>query len=268
MHASRGILTARGGMTSHAALVARQMGKVCVVGCADLEIDYQKRRMVVGDRVIREGNYISLDGTAGEVYAGQIPTRPSEILRVIIDKSLSPKKSSIYNDFMSLMVWADEFRRLGVWANADQPNQAEEAIAFGAEGIGLTRTEHMFFDGDRIDAVREMILAEDLEGREKALSKLLPMQREDFKGLFRVMKERPVTIRTWTRRFTSSCRTTKKISRSSQPGWVSAWNNSAQRCRACTKPTRCSGIVGAALESFTRKLRPCRRVPLLKPRAR
>ncbi len=196
MHASRGILTARGGMTSHAALVARQMGKVCVVGCADLEIDYQKRRMVVGDRVIREGNYISLDGTAGEVYAGQIPTRPSEILRVIIDKSLSPKKSSIYNDFMSLMVWADEFRRLGVWANADQPNQAEEAIAFGAEGIGLTRTEHMFFDGDRIDAVREMILAEDLEGREKALSKLLPMQREDFKGLFRVMKERPVTIRT------------------------------------------------------------------------
>lgn len=196
MHASRGILTARGGMTSHAALVARQMGKVCIVGCGDLEIDYHKRRMVVGDRVIREGNYLSLDGTRGDVYAGQIPTRPSEILRVIIDKSLTPAKSSIYQDYMALLSWADEYRRLGVWANADQANQAEEAIAFGAEGIGLTRTEHMFFEGNRIDAVREMILSEDRAGREAALGKLLPMQKEDFKALFRVMKDRPLTIRT------------------------------------------------------------------------
>jgi len=196
MHASRGILTARGGMTSHAALVARQMGKVCIVGCGDLEIDYRNRRMTVGDRIIREGQYLSLDGTAGEVYAGQIPTRPSDILRVIIDKSLAPQRSQVYQDYVALMGWADEFRRLEIWTNADQPNQAEEAIGFGAEGIGLTRTEHMFFEGNRIDAVREMILAEDHEGREHALGKLLPMQKEDFKGLFKVMRDKPVTIRT------------------------------------------------------------------------
>ena len=136
MHASRGILTARGGMTSHAALVARQMGKVCVVGCADLEIDYHNRRMTIGDRVIREGQYLSLDGSAGDVFAGQIPTRPSEVLRVIIDKSLAPQRSQIYQDYVALMGWADEFRRLQIWTNADQPNQAEEAIAFGAEGMG------------------------------------------------------------------------------------------------------------------------------------
>ena len=196
MHASRGILTARGGMTSHAALVARQMGKVCIVGCGELEIDYHSRRMTIGDRVIREGQWLSLDGSAGEVYAGQIPTRPSEILRVIIDKSLAPQRSQIYQDYVALMGWADEFRRLEIWTNADQPNQAEEAIAFGAEGIGLTRTEHMFFEDNRIDAVREMILAEDHAGRERALAKLLPMQKEDFKGLFKVMREKPVTIRT------------------------------------------------------------------------
>ncbi len=196
MHASRGILTARGGMTSHAALVARQMGKVCVVGCGDLEIDYRARRMMIGDRIIREGQYISLDGTSGEVFAGQIPTRPSQILRVLIDKSLAPQRSQIYQDYVALLGWADEFRRLEIWTNADQPNQAEEAIAFGAEGIGLCRTEHMFFEGNRIDAVREMILAEDVEGRERALAKLLPMQKEDFKGLFRVMRDKPVTIRT------------------------------------------------------------------------
>lgn len=196
MHASRGILTARGGMTSHAALVARQMGKVCVVGCSELDIDYHHRRMTVGDRVIREGQYISIDGTSGEVFAGQIPTRPSEVLRVIIDKSLAPQRSQIYQDYVALLGWADEFRRLEVWTNADQPNQAEEAIAFGAEGIGLTRTEHMFFDGNRIDAVREMILAENREGREKALAKLLPMQKEDFKGILKAMRDKPVTIRT------------------------------------------------------------------------
>ncbi|MGO8944207.1 MAG: pyruvate, phosphate dikinase [Syntrophobacteraceae bacterium] len=196
MHASRGILTVRGGMTSHAALVARQMGKVCVVGCSELEIDYRNRRMTIGDRVIREGQYLSLDGSVGEVFAGQIPTRPSEVLRVIIDKSLAPQRSQIYQDYVAMLGWADEFRRLEIWTNADQPNQAEEAIAFGAEGIGLTRTEHMFFEGNRIEAVREMILAEDSQGRERALAKLLPMQKEDFKGLFKVMREKPVTIRT------------------------------------------------------------------------
>lgn len=196
MHASQGILTARGGMTSHAALVGRQMGKVCVVGCNALAIDYRTRTLKVNGKVIKEGDWVSIDGTTGEVFEGQIPTQPSEVLRVLIDKSLPADQSQVYQDYISLLSWADESKRLGVWANADQPNQAADALAFGAEGIGLTRTEHMFFEGDRIDSVREMILAEDLEGRERALSKLMPMQREDFKGLFRVMKDKPVTIRT------------------------------------------------------------------------
>ena len=195
MHAAQGILTARGGMTSHAALVGRQMGKVCVVGCNALEIDYPKRQMLVGDRVIREGDWLSLDGTTGEVFMGQIPTRPSEILRVLIEKSLPPEESQVYQDYMALLSWADEFRRLGVWTNADQPNQAQEALAFGAEGIGLTRTEHMFFEGNRIDAMREMILADNVEDRKKALAKLLPYQKQDFIGIFKALKGYPATIR-------------------------------------------------------------------------
>jgi len=196
MSASQGILTARGGMTSHAALVGRQMGKVCIVGCNDLEIDYPKRRMMVGDRVVKEGDWISLDGRTGEVFIGQIPTRPSQILRVLVEKTMVPEESEIYQDYVALPGWADQCRRLRVRTNADQPDQAAVAIAFGAEGIGLTRTEHMFFEGHRIDAVREMILAEDRAGRERALAKLLPMQKEDFKGIFREMKGMPVTIRT------------------------------------------------------------------------
>lgn len=196
MHASQGILTARGGMTSHAALVGRQMGKVCVVGCNALEISYRDRLMRVKGSVVKEGDWVSIDGTTGEVFAGQIPTQPSEVLRVLLDKTLQPEQSQVYQDYVALLSWADEFRRLGIWTNADQPDQAETALAFGAEGIGLTRTEHMFFEGNRIDAVREMILAADLEGRERALAKLLPMQKEDFKGIFRAMKGKPVTIRT------------------------------------------------------------------------
>ncbi len=196
MHAAEGILTSRGGMTSHAALVGRQMGKVCIVGCNDLEISYKERQMKAGDRTVKEGEWISLDGTTGEVFLGQIPTQPSQILRVLIDKSLSAQESQVYQDYVALMEWADKHRRLGVRTNADQPDQAQTALAFGAEGIGLTRTEHMFFEGNRIDSVREMILADNLDGREKALARLLPMQKEDFKGIFRVMKGLPVTIRT------------------------------------------------------------------------
>jgi len=196
MSAAEGILTARGGMTSHAALVGRQMGKVCVVGCSALNIDYANRTMSVNGQVIREGDPISIDGTTGEVLAGEIRTRPSEVLQVLLDKTLSPAESRVYQQFEKLMSWADRFRRLRVRTNADQPDQCEIAVAFGAEGIGLCRTEHMFFGGDRIDAVREMILADDEAGRRKALAKLLPMQREDFVGIFRVMKQRPVTIRT------------------------------------------------------------------------
>ncbi len=196
MDASEGILTARGGMTSHAALVARQMGKVCVAGCGDLDIDYKKRQMMVNGKTIKEGDFISLDGTTGEVIAGELRSNPSEVLQVLLTKSLEPSASATYQTFAKIMGWADEVRKLGVRANADQPDQAANSIAFGAEGIGLCRTEHMFFGGERIVAVREMILADDEVGRRKALEKLLPIQREDFRGIFEAMKGLPVTIRT------------------------------------------------------------------------
>jgi len=196
MDAAKGILTARGGMTSHAALVARQMGKVCVAGCGALDIDYSTQEMKVGDRIIKKGDYISIDGTLGEVILGEIPTTPPETLQVLIDKTLKPEDSQTYQIYAEIMSWADEIRSLGVRTNADEPDQVDTAIGFGAEGIGLCRTEHMFFEGDRIDSVREMILADDKEGRENALNKLMPMQRDDFAGIFRLMDGMPVTIRT------------------------------------------------------------------------
>lgn len=196
MNASQGILTSRGGMTSHAALVARQMGKVCVAGCGDLDIDYAKKVIRVNGKTIKEGEYVSIDGTTGEVFTGQIKTIPSEVLQVVVDKTLKPTKSQIYRDFALLMKWADDARKLGIRTNADQPDQAKIAVSFGAEGIGLCRTEHMFFEGNRIDAVREMIIADDEAGRRKALLKLLPMQKKDFIGIFSVMNGLPVTIRT------------------------------------------------------------------------
>jgi len=196
MNAAQGILTSRGGMTSHAALVARQMGKVCVAGCGDLDIDYRKKTISVNGKTIREGEYISIDGTTGEVFSGEIKTIPSEILRVLVDKTLRPSQSQVYQDFALLMKWADETRKLGIRTNADQPDQAAIAIAFGAEGIGLCRTEHMFFESERIDVVREMIISDDREGRVKALKKLLPIQKKDFVAIFKVMKDLPTTIRT------------------------------------------------------------------------
>ncbi len=198
MNAADGILTARGGMTSHAALVARQMGKVCVAGCGSLQIDYKKGEMRSEgkDIVIKEGDYISIDGTTGEVLAGELTTKPSEVVQVLITKEMKAAKSPVYKTYADLMKWADSIRTMKVRTNADQPDQSANAIAFGAEGIGLCRTEHMFFGGDRILAVREMILADDEEGRKKALAKLLPLQREDFEGIFRVMHDKPVTIRT------------------------------------------------------------------------
>ncbi|HHM23557.1 MAG TPA: pyruvate, phosphate dikinase [Bacteroidetes bacterium] len=180
MSVAEGILTARGGMTSHAAVVARGMGKCCVAGCGALQIDYAKKEMRVGDVVIKEGDYISINGSTGEVMLGMVPT---------IEPELS-------GHFGRLMEWADEIRRLRVRTNADTPKDAQVARNFGAEGIGLCRTEHMFFEGDRILAVREMILADDEEGRRKALAKLLPMQRGDFYEIFKVMHDLPVTIRT------------------------------------------------------------------------
>ena len=196
MEAAQGILTARGGMTSHAALVARQMGKVCVAGCEALSIDYSARMMRVGETVLHEGDWISVDGSTGEVIQGEIKTRPSEVLQVLVEGTLEAKKSRVYQQYARLMKWADEVRTLGVRTNTDQPDQARVAKAFGAEGIGLCRTEHMFFQGDRIQAVREMILADDEVGRRRALAKLLPMQKEDFKGILDIMGGLPVTIRT------------------------------------------------------------------------
>jgi len=198
MNASEGILTSRGGMTSHAALVARQMGKVCVAGCSVLEIDYITKQMKVEgkDAVIKEGDWISLDGTTGEVITGKIQAKDSEILQVLIERSLDPGLSGMYVIYSKVMSWADKYRKLKVRTNADQPDQCRNAIAFGAEGIGLCRTEHMFFGGDRIDVVREMILADNIVERECALDKLFPYQKNDFIGIFREMGDRPVTIRT------------------------------------------------------------------------
>ena len=196
MDAAEGILTARGGMTSHAALVARQMGKVCVAGCSTLEIDYSTHTMTVKGKKIKEGDWISLDGTTGEVIEGKVATRPSEVLRVLIDKSLDPKDAPVYMQYERIMGWADKYRRLKIRTNADQPDQATNAVTFGAEGIGLCRTEHMFFGEGKIGPMREMILADTVEERKKALAKLLPLQRKDFEGIFVAMNGRPVTIRT------------------------------------------------------------------------
>ena len=180
MHAAQGILTARGGMTSHAAVVARGMGKCCVAGCGDIKVDYANQQFTARNgQVVKKGDVITLDGSSGEVMMGQVPTVQPELT----------------GDFGQLMGWVDGIRRLRVRTNADTPNDSQVARDFGAEGIGLCRTEHMFFEGERIMAVREMILAADLEGRQKALAKILPMQKGDFLGIFRVMKGLPVTIR-------------------------------------------------------------------------
>ncbi|MCL1809472.1 MAG: pyruvate, phosphate dikinase [Clostridiales bacterium] len=179
MVAAEGILTARGGMTSHAAVVARGMGKCCVAGCSEIKVSEDKKIMEVGERKFAEGDYISLDGTTGTVYDGQI-------------KTVTPELSG---DFGTIMKWADEIRTLKVRTNADNPRDSAQAVEFGAEGIGLCRTEHMFFEEDRIPAIRRMILSDTEEERRKALATLLPYQKSDFKGIFEVMGDRPVTIR-------------------------------------------------------------------------
>ena len=179
MNASQGILTTRGGMTSHAAVVARGMGKCCVAGCSDVHVHEEEGYFAVNSTRVNEGDYITLDGSTGELFVGQMPT-------------VNP---TLTGHFDTLMQWADEFRRLKIRANADTPHDAEQAVVFGAEGIGLCRTEHMFFAEDRILAMREMILATDEAGRKKALNKLLPYQKSDFIGIFKAMQHRPVTIR-------------------------------------------------------------------------
>jgi pyruvate,orthophosphate dikinase len=192
--AARAVLTARGGMTSHAAVVARGMGKCAVVGCKDISVDADKRQFAVDGKVVDEGQWITLDGASGRVFDGQLPTIPSEVVRVT-HGAMRADEAPVYTSFARLLGWADEARRLRVRANADTPKDARVARAFGAEGIGLCRTEHMFFEGDRITAMREMIVARDEAGRRRALAKLLPMQRADFEGIFDAMRGFPVTIR-------------------------------------------------------------------------
>jgi len=194
MSVSQGILTATGGRTSHAAVVGRQMGKPAVVGCDALKIDEGRKLFTVGEATVRLGDLISFDGSTGEVMLAELPTVPSEVIQVVTGK-LPPRQSETYQRFARLLEWADSHRRLGVRANADVPRDAEIALAFGARGIGLCRTEHMFFAEDRLAIVEKMILASTTEEREKYLDQLAPMQREDFLGLFRVMRGHPVTIR-------------------------------------------------------------------------
>jgi pyruvate,orthophosphate dikinase len=195
MHKAAGILTTRGGATSHAAVVARGMGKTCVVGAGEIVADEQKGEVRGKGLRAAEGDWISIDGTTGEVILGRLPTRPSEVLQVLVERSLPAEKSRTFAAFDRILKWADARRRLRVRANADTPTDARVAVLFGAQGIGLCRTEHMFFEEKRILAVREMILAETPEGRRRALEKILPMQRQDFVGIFEEMGERPVTIR-------------------------------------------------------------------------
>ena len=195
MSAAQGILTATGGMTSHAAVVGRQMGTPCVVGCSDIRLNKDKKTFTAGNVEIKEGDWISIDGTTGEVLGGQIVTQPSEIIQVI-EGNIKPQDSLIYQDFTKLLFWADQIKRLSVRANTDTPEDAKMALAFGAEGVGLARTEHMFFERERLPFIKEMILAETEEERRSALSHLLPFQKDDFYGLFKAMKGHPVTIRT------------------------------------------------------------------------
>lgn len=191
---SQGILTTRGGVSSHAALVARQLGKVCVCGAGEVSINYEKRTLTAGGVVLKEGDYISINGTTGAIYEGLIESADSEVKRVL-EGSLKPEKSYTYELFNTVMEWSDKYRKLRIRTNADTPAMAQTAVAYGAEGIGLCRTEHMFFEGDRIDYMRQMILAVDQVQRKEALKKLLPFQRKDFVGLFKAMAGRPVTIR-------------------------------------------------------------------------
>ncbi len=195
MIAAEGILTAKGGVSSHAALVARQMGKVCICGASALAIDYEAKTVSVGGHTFKEGDFLSIDGTTGTVYEGKIETAPSEIITGLLHGDAASRATEKFKNFKQLMDWCSKVTRLEVRTNADNPEQTANAVAFGATGIGLCRTEHMFFEGDRIDAMREMILADNVVERKAALAKLLPYQREDFTGIFKALKGYPATIR-------------------------------------------------------------------------
>jgi pyruvate, orthophosphate dikinase len=196
MHSAQGVLTTRGGLTSHAAVVARGMGRPCVVGAGALRVDYSRGELRAdGHEPLEEGDWLSIDGSTGEIISDKLPTRPSEVIQVLIEKSMKPEQSEVFRNFDRLLKWADAIRTMGVRTNADTPQDARVARLFGAAGIGLCRTEHMFFQEERILRVREMILARDEKGRRKALDQLLPYQKDDFEGIFRELNGMPVTIR-------------------------------------------------------------------------
>jgi pyruvate, orthophosphate dikinase len=196
MHSAAGILTTRGGLTSHAAVVARGMGRPCIVGAGALRVDYGKGELrSEGHEPLEEGDWVSIDGTTGEVIGGKLATRPSEVVQVLLEGSMKAEDSETYRNFDRLLKWADEIRTLGIRTNADTPNDARVARLFGAQGIGLCRTEHMFFAEERILRVREMILARDEKGRRRALAEILPYQAGDFEGIFRELAGMPVTVR-------------------------------------------------------------------------
>ncbi|MGZ4808200.1 MAG: pyruvate, phosphate dikinase, partial [Thermoanaerobaculia bacterium] len=196
MHSAVGILTTRGGLTSHAAVVARGMGRPCIVGAGHLRVDYQRGELRADSHEpLEEGDWLSIDGSTGEIIAGKIETRPSEVIQVLLEKSMKPEDSEVFRNFDRLLKWADEIRTLGVRTNADTPEDARVARLFGAHGIGLCRTEHVFFAEERVLRVREMILARNEEGRRQALAQILPYQRADFEGIFRELEGMPVTIR-------------------------------------------------------------------------
>ena len=195
MIAANGILTARGGVSSHAALVAREMGKICVCGAAEVQINYAKRTMKIGKLNFKEGDFLSIDGTSGEIYPGEVKTAPSEVIQGLLENKATAKRSRTYKNFKQIMDWSAKATKMQVRTNADTPGQVKNAVSFGATGIGLCRTEHMFFEGNRIDAVREMILAENEKDRRKAVKKLLPYQRKDFEGIFKALAGLPATIR-------------------------------------------------------------------------
>ena len=248
MNIANGILTARGGMTSHAAVVARGMGKCCVSGAGDVKIEYKSRQMVIGGKTFKEGDWISLNGSTGEVYDGKVET---------IDPELS-------GDFGELMNLADKFSRMYVRTNADSPKDAQVARDFGAKGIGLCRTEHMFFEGDRIKAMREMILAENEAGRRKALDKLLPYQREDFEGILKAMEGYGVTIRLLIPRCMNLFRMKKPIRKKWLMKWVFPWRRSRPKWNPFLNSIPCWDIVDAVWGIPIRKSRKCRQEPLLK----
>ncbi len=222
MQVAQGILTVRGGMTSHAAVVARGMGTCCVSGCGEIVVDYAAKQFTLGGKAYKEGDWISLDGSTGNIYGEAVATVAADVGS---------------GDFGRLMGWADKIRQLQVYTNADTPRDARQARSFGAEGIGLCRTEHMFFEGERIKAMREMILAENTEDRKKALAKIMPYQQGDFEGLYRPWRAAPSSSATWIPPCTSSCPPRRRTSRRSPASWASPPRRSTTSSTACMSLT-------------------------------